>query len=311
MCQLDHLTLTGTTLSVGQTTHFLTQVMQGGEIWSLLENLKLHKLSVFKQVPIWIMENICLLEIDPSIENLGTRLKTLALKNFSFPKVHPNILGPGLAQVNLGKPQSWSNWEIGVIFQVPDLDLSGSRLNDRQWGSLFFSVLDTRKVNHIINVRTVFHWSQLIPNYLPLQGRPPGVVWLQPQSLKLSSACFCRRHNTVGWPQWGPAATAAGEGFFSSIFYQFFWPVFILFYLLGGGGAAEECLCQGPLLPLTWWGSSSRGTFEREVRGHSFVEDEDKVQSVHRKGCNNSYSHISHSVGWDPWHGEKKLICLC
>ena len=34
-----------------------------------------------------------------SFERLGTGLKTLALKNFSFPKVHPNILGPGLAQV--------------------------------------------------------------------------------------------------------------------------------------------------------------------------------------------------------------------
>ena len=31
MCRLDHLALTGTTLSVGQATHFLTQVMQGGE----------------------------------------------------------------------------------------------------------------------------------------------------------------------------------------------------------------------------------------------------------------------------------------
>ena len=51
------------------------------------------------------MENVCLLKIDPSIENLGTRLKTLALKNFSFPKVHQNILGPGLAQVKLEKLQ--------------------------------------------------------------------------------------------------------------------------------------------------------------------------------------------------------------
>ena len=33
-------------------------------------------------------------------KNTGTALKTLGLKNFSFPKVHPNILGPGLAQVN-------------------------------------------------------------------------------------------------------------------------------------------------------------------------------------------------------------------
>ena len=179
-----------------------------------------------------------------SFQRLGSGLKTLALKNFSFPKVHPNILGPGLAQVKLGKPQSWSNWEIGDIFQVPDLDLSGSRLNDRQWGSLFFSVLDTRKVNHIINVRTISHWSQLIPNYLPFQGRPPGVVWLQPQSLKLSSACFCRRHNTVGWPQWGPAATSAGERVLcSSIFFINFCLVFTLFLPLGGGGAAEECLC--------------------------------------------------------------------
>ena len=32
-------------------------------------------------------------------KSTGTSLKTLGLKNISFPKVHPNILGPGLAQV--------------------------------------------------------------------------------------------------------------------------------------------------------------------------------------------------------------------
>ena len=38
------------------------------------------------------------------------------------------------------------------IFQVADLDLTRSRMNDRQWGSLFFSVLDTRKIDHLVLV---------------------------------------------------------------------------------------------------------------------------------------------------------------
>ena len=63
----------------------------------------------------------------------------------TLPRVHPNILGPGLAQ-------------------FPDLDIAGSRMSDQQkvnlrynyycywsksgWlqGTLFFSILDTRKV---------------------------------------------------------------------------------------------------------------------------------------------------------------------
>ena len=39
-----------------------------------------------------------------------------------------------------------------MIFQVPVLDLTRSRMNDRQWGSLFFSVLDTRKVDNLVLV---------------------------------------------------------------------------------------------------------------------------------------------------------------
>ena len=43
------------------------------------------------------------------------------------PKVHPNIIGPGLAQ-------------------FPVLDISGTDMADSQRGTLFFSILDTKKV---------------------------------------------------------------------------------------------------------------------------------------------------------------------
>ena len=43
------------------------------------------------------------------------------------PKVHPNIIGPGLAQ-------------------FPVLDISGTAMADSQRGTLFFSILDTKKV---------------------------------------------------------------------------------------------------------------------------------------------------------------------
>ena len=76
----------------------------------------------------------------------------MALKNFSFPKVHPNILGPGLAQVSHRKLQIGQTENQKEIFQVADLDLTRSRMNDRQWGSLFFSVLDTRKIDHLVLV---------------------------------------------------------------------------------------------------------------------------------------------------------------
>ena len=45
----------------------------------------------------------------------------------SLPRVHPNILGPGLAQ-------------------FPDLNISGSVMAEQQRGTLFFSILDTRLV---------------------------------------------------------------------------------------------------------------------------------------------------------------------
>ena len=77
----------------------------------------------------------------------GTRILQLSLHGVTLPRVHPNILGPGLAQ-------------------FPDLDIAGSRMSDQQkvnlviiigcfiievkdgWlqGTLFFSILDTRKV---------------------------------------------------------------------------------------------------------------------------------------------------------------------
>ena len=76
----------------------------------------------------------------------------MGLKNFSFPKVHPNILGPGLAQVRHIRLQMGQTKNQKEIFQVADLDLTRSRMNDRQWGSLFFSVLDTRKIDHLVLV---------------------------------------------------------------------------------------------------------------------------------------------------------------
>ena len=49
------------------------------------------------------------------------------LLQVKIPKVHPNIIGPGLAQ-------------------FPVLDISGSDMLDSQRGTFFFSILDTKKV---------------------------------------------------------------------------------------------------------------------------------------------------------------------
>ena len=49
------------------------------------------------------------------------------LLQVKIPKVHPNIIGPGLAQ-------------------FPVLDISGSHMLDSQRGTFFFSILDTKKV---------------------------------------------------------------------------------------------------------------------------------------------------------------------
>ena len=43
----------------------------------------------------------------------GTRITQLSLHGVTLPRVHPNILGPGLAQ-------------------FPDLDIAGSRMSDQQ-----------------------------------------------------------------------------------------------------------------------------------------------------------------------------------
>ena len=43
----------------------------------------------------------------------GTRILQLSLHGVTLPRVHPNILGPGLAQ-------------------FPDLDIAGSRMSDQQ-----------------------------------------------------------------------------------------------------------------------------------------------------------------------------------
>ena len=47
--------------------------------------------------------------------------------NVKVPKVHPNIIGPGLAQ-------------------FPVLNIAGTEMADSQRGTLFFSILDTKKV---------------------------------------------------------------------------------------------------------------------------------------------------------------------
>ena len=54
----------------------------------------------------------------------------MRLLSVSLPRVHPNILGPGLAQ-------------------FPGLDISGSVMTDQQQGTVFFSILDTRKVRRL------------------------------------------------------------------------------------------------------------------------------------------------------------------
>ena len=55
----------------------------------------------------------------------GTSIQQLSLHGVSLPRVHHNILGPGLAQ-------------------FPVLDISGSVMSEQQKGTLFFSILDTR-----------------------------------------------------------------------------------------------------------------------------------------------------------------------
>ena len=57
-------------------------------------------------------------------------MRELRLLGVSLPRVHPNILGPGLAQ-------------------FPALDISGSVMTDQQQGTVFFSILDTRKVRRL------------------------------------------------------------------------------------------------------------------------------------------------------------------
>ena len=54
----------------------------------------------------------------------------MRLLSVCLPRVHPNILGPGLAQ-------------------FPSLDISGSVMTDQQQGTVFFSILDTRKVRRL------------------------------------------------------------------------------------------------------------------------------------------------------------------
>ena len=57
----------------------------------------------------------------------GSNIQCFSLLNVKVPKVHPNIIGPGLAQ-------------------FPVLDISGTDMADSQRGTLFFSILDTKKV---------------------------------------------------------------------------------------------------------------------------------------------------------------------
>ena len=57
----------------------------------------------------------------------GSNIEYFSLLNVKVPKVHPNIIGPGLAQ-------------------FPVLNIAGTEMADSQRGTLFFSILDTKKV---------------------------------------------------------------------------------------------------------------------------------------------------------------------
>ena len=100
---LSSVKFIGTVISNKQFTGLLTKVLnEGGEKIYMYEQL-LHDVSLL----------------------LGTNIKQLTLHCVSLPRVHPNILGPGLAQ-------------------FPVLDISGSVMAEQQRGTLFFSILDTR-----------------------------------------------------------------------------------------------------------------------------------------------------------------------
>ena len=159
-------------------------------------------------------------------------------------------------------------------------------MKDRQWGSLFFSILDTRKV-----INLVLDLFNIVQNNLqpPTPGAPPCPGRVQPDLHQLSGARLCHCHHQVRWPQRGavPTTTGSQDSFLlASVFFQ------------GGRGAAEECFCQGPLLSFTWWGSSAWGAAERQSRRRYIVKDENEVQHVHWRGHNYEHTNLSHSVSW-------------
>ena len=63
------------------------------------------------------------------------------------------------------------------------MDLTRSRMNDRQWGSLFFSVLDTRKVDNLVLVGcnlTAANAAVLASAVATIRSVDLGEVKLQP-----------------------------------------------------------------------------------------------------------------------------------
>ena len=60
----------------------------------------------------------------------GSSLASLSLMSLTMPKVHPNLLGP-------------------VMAQIPSLCLDFTTLSAPQWSSLLFSILDLRRVTHL------------------------------------------------------------------------------------------------------------------------------------------------------------------
>ena len=81
-------------------------------------------------------------------------------------------------------------------------------MKDRQWGSLFFSILDTRKV-----INLVLDLFNIVQNDLqpPTPGAPPCPGRVQPDLHQLSGARLCGRHHQVRRPQRRAVPTTTGS----------------------------------------------------------------------------------------------------
>ena len=77
-----------------------------------------------------VISNKQLTSLLTKVLNEGTSIEKFILHRISIPKVHPNILGPGLAQ-------------------FLEVDISASVMAEQQKGTFFFSILDTKKVRRL------------------------------------------------------------------------------------------------------------------------------------------------------------------